>query len=451
MNQIDTPTTASSDEITFDSQESASQESAEERLQSPEMHAAPESEGYTSSTTPSSDLQGGEAVEDDLGTGIEARSTLSALDPRSPYDDAPMISALPAPRMEESIQVWEPPSPTAWRKSALTHAGSMVFGAAVALGAFVAFGPKQVVKVPAPPPIDRLAAAPPQGMTPGLIPGGADGNAPGAVPPAALGGDGNIALPPGSEIPGATPNSMPNVPPGTGVPDPGTATPSTPAGAGGSTAPRSGGSIPAIPNANLRLPPLVGPPPQIRPAGDLPPLPPGAFPGGNVGRPPINLARPTLPQDTIPAGLPQAPVAKPKGPTAPSVRAGVNGGRVVAVTPPPTRAADPDEDTDQAISRLRKSVDSNPKDAATLLQLEKLYRRKLIQADRVDEMERYRSLADESRDRAKNILTGDGPKPAPKATGTNAANTGDGAADKPEAKPADGDGAKPAEAPAKSG
>jgi hypothetical protein len=88
---------------------------------------------------------------------------------------------------------------------------------------------------------------------------------------------------------------------------------------------------------------------------------------------------------------------------------------------------------DQAIASAQKNVESNPKDPVTYLQLEKLYRRKLIQADRVDEMERYRNLADEAREKAKSLLSTDKPsasKPSPPA-----ANTDNKPTDSSESKP----------------
>lgn len=349
----------------------------------------------------------------------EAPAAYEANRPLSPYDDEPStLSALPAPRIEDSIQVWEPPSPTAWRKNALTHAGSMLVGAAVTLGAVyftVGLSPNKVVMVKERPLIAQTPQMPTTtmpGSMPGMVPGAAGGNALDPNSPLALGGDGNLALPEGSAtLPGASQNPMPNAPPGTGVPTPGEA-PSG-GGSGGGSAVRGGGLIPPPPDG-LRLPPLVmEAPPTTRPAVGLPTLPPGFTLPNSSGRPSANALPPPVPTASTPKG------GRPKGPTAPPVRVDAQNNRVIAATPP--RSAESEEDVDQAINRLRRSADSNPKDAATQLQLEKLYRKKLIQADRVDEMEQYRSLADQSRDRARALLNNEGSRPAPKAAAPKAA------------------------------
>jgi hypothetical protein len=172
-------------------------------------------------------------------------------------------------------------------------------------------------------------------------------------------------------------------------------------------APRFEGPGPMLPRPNFNLPPLT--PPKTGPAAGLPTLPPG-FANSLAGRPPLVNGQPPHPNMMKP-GVPAS--TKPKGPTPPPLKANPNGKPTPAAAIPPAPATPPPPaetgNMDQAIASAQKSVDAHPNDPVNYLQLEKLYRRKLIQADRVDEMERYRNLAEQAHEKAKNLLTNDKP------------------------------------------
>jgi hypothetical protein len=377
---------------------------------------------------------------------IYADSTLAAAGPLSPYDDdLSTLSALPAPRLEDSLQVWEPPSPTAWRKNAVSHAGSAIMGGIVAVGAFIAFGPKRVVHVTDPRPLVTLAPPTPN---PGMVPGLNGMNPPVPFGPQGPGVNGAAPnLPPGAKLPGAAANPMPNVKPGTGVPVP----PANPSGSQVASVnlPRGGGSIPPLPKG-VTIPNLTdAPPPQVFSAKGVPVLPPGYINQVNVGRPPAGLVQANGANGFVPPPPVTAKGPRVKGPLAPGLKGYSTIAKVIGS--PPTSPNDAGEDTDRAIDRLKRAAEANPKDPVAQLQLEKAYRKKLIQADRVDEMEHYRALADDARDKAKTILTNDGAKPAPKAATPPPAPP---AEQKPapkapegESKPAAPDEAKPASPP----
>ena len=458
MNKTQTTGTILDDEETRDrlAAEERPVGSKDEPENQPGPDSAPESEGGQdpSPQRPGDDFfadEDGEAGQTDGSEGTESASS----DGSNIYAEDATRSALPALLPEDGLQPWQP-EPTSWRKRAATHAGAAVLGAAVAVGAIAAtigLTPKEKpVQTALATDLSQFRTAPPPPVNDALAPGL-------TAPPVGPGQDGlNGAPPTTGMVPGPTaPGAVTPGGPVTGGPNP-TVTvppgpPTMPQGSGRRPRFDGGTPLPSMrgnllpPPTNMNLPPLTTLPTQPGVAV-VPPMPPGIMPGrGN--RMPSGI------QPIPPSGNPVNTItrARPKGPTAPPVKE-VNGKVTPAAPIGGGRAPERDESPDAAIARLRRTVDSNPNDALAQLQLEKQYRRKLIQAERVEEMEQYRDLADRARDKARNLLSGDGgrtaapkpPAPKPAATAKPPA-AGEGEKTQPapasETKPAS-EGEKPA-------
>ncbi len=321
------------------------------------------------------------------------------------------ISALPAPIIPRSMEVWEPPSPTAWRKSAFSHAGAAVLGAVVTLLAVkltLGFTPTKV-EIRTERPLLTIAPEPKVTMIPGQTGINGMSGTPGTVAPGMVTPNGVAPIGP------AAPNSVPAVPGGklnpapTGAPLPGGS--GTPLAA----SPQLRGTL-MPPPVNIKLPPLTSLSVKPGPQGFVP-IQPGVIPKG-ASRPPIPAfpTNPTAnPAQKMPGTIPSLP--KVKGVTAPPVKVDTQSDKAAPASSSPSS-----EDVDAAISSVQKSISSNPRDPMAQLQLEKLYRKKLIGAERVDEMERYRSLADDARDKARALLNDSG-KAAPKPANPGAAKS----------------------------
>ncbi len=367
----------------------------------------------------------------------------------SPGAEDAAQSLLPARLERQEVQVWQPPSPHAWRRSALTHMAAVAVGAAVTIGgiaATIGLKPRQVVLHDAPvlnlnPPLNSNSMAQgqsgmpgaPNGLTPGAPNGltpGVNGAAPGAmvgpngqpVPGAMVGPNGQpvpgapVVGPNGQPVPGAVvgPNGAPMA---SGPPMPTAPGVAPPAGRSavvvqpGAPLPSGGRAMALSPQLRgMTLPPPKGIvlPPLTPLSGRAPNLPFQPLPPGSAGQLTGRAGAPLSPMPTAPKPVPVAP-PKAKGFTAPAVRLDPRTNRVLPATPPPRPVAPSRVDPDTALADARRNADANPRDPVAQLQLEKLARKKLTTVENVAEMERYRNLADNAKQRAKDLLND--PKP----------------------------------------
>ncbi len=246
----------------------------------------------------------------------------------------------------------------AWRRPMVTHLAAGITGAVVALtvvGASIGFGPRERV-------VTRQQIV----------------RVPVAAPPPAV---------PEVKPPASTDEVL-------GPPSPNAAKPEAPGAAGpppaGALAPRD---VPLGPPAKrVPLPPLVISPPRQGP-GQLP-----------VFQPPVSRQVVVVPKGT--------PQAKPKPqPAAPS--------------PPPTGSAlvqgvalAERGRVDEAIARLKEATAANPRDPQAYAALYRAYRQKMIAAEKLEDEERYRALANEAQEKAHQLLAPTKPAPPPSAPST---------------------------------